>query len=117
MSSSAPVSTDHKHSASYARYVSSIDLATAKATQLNNDSTIVFEYDGVLRPEWIRLVHLLPGDRTDPIICSLSAAPLNGNPEPFKAVSYVWGHETNPHKITCNWRVPAMGENGFFHIY
>ncbi|KAL6705440.1 hypothetical protein ACN47E_006705 [Coniothyrium glycines] len=39
----------------------------------------------------IRLLDVLPGQRSDPIECETRIVDLDGNIEPFEALSYVWG--------------------------
>ena len=83
-------------------------LATiaAECCSLNTISaTGKFQYGDTLRHGWIRLLHLQPGTKSQPLICSLSISPLQSPSEPFEAVSYVWGEPSHPHTITCNWRV------------
>ncbi|KAI0381777.1 heterokaryon incompatibility protein-domain-containing protein [Hypomontagnella monticulosa] len=47
----------------------------------------------------IRVLHLLPGQFSDPISCRLSHDSLEGNPT-YIALSYVWGDGSNPQHIT-----------------
>jgi hypothetical protein len=95
-----------------------IARATAKANELNRQSAEgpepKFCYDRLL-PGWIRVIDLAPGAGDEPIICSLSQQPLRG-PEPYEAVSYVWGDPQRRHSITCNWRVPTVYANDFAYV-
>jgi hypothetical protein len=82
-----------------------IQRAGRKSNELNKRSAAKLQYD-VLQPGWIRVLYLKTGSGTEPVICSLSAEPLE-TPLPFEAVSYAWGDLAATHQITCNWLIPT----------
>lgn len=57
-----------------------------------------------------RLLHLLPGDKTDQIECKLEESSLDHAKE-FEALSYVWGDPTNPLSITLDGQVMDVTRN------
>lgn len=49
-----------------------------------------------------RVLHILPGNKSDPIQCSLSVIDLSGLHCSYVALSYVWGNREPPLEIRCN---------------
>jgi hypothetical protein len=57
-------------------------------------SLLKYEYRPLPLPNSIRLIELLPGRGSDPISCSLCLVNLE-DAQPFEALSYVWGCESD----------------------
>ncbi|KAI1299868.1 heterokaryon incompatibility protein-domain-containing protein [Xylaria venustula] len=60
-----------------------------------------YEYSAIEAPRTIRLMHLHPGQETDPIRLSLVTTSLDPAPE-FEAISYCWGTAQDKRQVTCN---------------
>jgi hypothetical protein len=58
----------------------------------------------------IRLLGLLPGSRSDPIVCSLNHARLSERPK-YEALSYMWGPETHEKTMIINSDNREIREN------
>jgi len=58
----------------------------------------------------IRLLGLLPGSRSDPIVCSLNHARLSERPK-YEALSYMWGPETHEKTMIINGDNREIREN------
>jgi hypothetical protein len=61
--------------------------------------------------QYIRLLHLLPGEHGHPISCKLSLANLDALEEPYIAVSYTWGPADIKHTIWLNGMMFSVREN------
>ncbi|KAM5343258.1 hypothetical protein ACJ41O_014224 [Fusarium nematophilum] len=58
----------------------------------------------------INLLHLLPGDWTDPIVCTIHTVPLNSKPG-YETISYVWGDQSVTRPITCGGSAKQVTES------
>lgn len=72
------------------------------------NSTLHNELD--LRQRQIRILRLLPGNRRDPILCTLEIACLGENPD-YEALSYAWGDPNICLPILVNGRTVNVTTN------
>ncbi|KAF2181322.1 HET-domain-containing protein [Zopfia rhizophila CBS 207.26] len=71
------------------------------------DSTYQYE---PLPDDFIRLLHLIPGENEDPVTVQLVSVPLGEAPS-FEALSYVWGDRLNTTEIECGQRPFSIRTN------
>lgn len=60
-----------------------------------------FPYEPLEGPRDIRLVHILPGQVDEPILCTIQHVSLDLSPE-YNAISYTWGDLSIKHTIICD---------------
>jgi hypothetical protein len=58
----------------------------------------------------IRLLKIIPGQRSETIQCELQVTTLDSAP-PFEALSYVWGNPNPPDEIICNKQRKSVTPN------
>ena len=82
------------------------------AAQRNELPTEEFRYGSALKTEqgMIRLLHLFPGQQTDPVKCELQDAFLKDNP-PYLALSYCWEELPGMETIIVNSCRMEVGAN------
>ncbi|CAH0051115.1 unnamed protein product [Clonostachys solani] len=64
-----------------------------------SDST--YTYTAIAAPRNIRLIHLHPGNESDPVSLSLATVALDSVPD-YEAISYCWGNAADQRQVTCN---------------
>lgn len=68
-------------------------------------------YERLLNPTSCRVLHILPGERDDQLVCSLSGIDLSKDQIKYEALSYVWGSRLSPAEIMCNGRLISVTRN------
>src|ERR1700735_2002759 len=72
------------------------------------------QYRAITREGEIRLLTIDPGQRKDPVTCSLSHTLLDDPKRPrYDALSYTWGSQDNSLLIFCNGQPLKAGVNLF----
>jgi len=64
-------------------------------------------YKQLASPTTIRVLHVHPASKTDPLTCSLEHCDLNNDPE-YEAISYVWGDSDLACSVTCDSMVTPV---------
>ncbi|KAH7176848.1 heterokaryon incompatibility protein-domain-containing protein [Dactylonectria macrodidyma] len=60
-----------------------------------------YEYKAIEGPQTIRLIHVHPGNETDPVQLSLVTTSLDKTPA-FEAISYCWGDVQDLREVICD---------------
>lgn len=82
-----------------------------RAPKLLDDATSPLPYRQLdLKSRQIRILHLLPGNREDPIRCMLDTALLDDSPV-YEALSYAWGDPLDCHFIELDGRRKSVTVN------
>ncbi|KAH8658107.1 heterokaryon incompatibility protein-domain-containing protein [Xylariales sp. PMI_506] len=69
-----------------------------------------FDYDPLLSPRSIRLIHLQPGKDSDPVSCRLVTVDIDAAPT-YEAISYVWGETYSKVDIVLNGATVTVTAN------
>ena len=73
-------------------------------------NTALFSYEELQGPCAFRLLDLLPGQRVDPICCTIKHASVASRPE-FYALSYCWGAASDREHIWIDGKLLAIQRN------
>ena len=76
----------------------------------------LYKYDALPAGSWIRVLHLTPGQKCDPIRCSLRPALLANVAGQYDALSYVWGPGSPQKSIEVDGKDFAIRENLFLFL-
>ncbi|KAF2107901.1 heterokaryon incompatibility protein-domain-containing protein [Lophiotrema nucula] len=68
-------------------------------------------YSPIPGPDYIRIIKLLPGQKTDGIKCKLVIMPVGDDTQPYEAISYVWGDPNDTAPIECNGSIVQVTRN------
>src|ERR1700760_4988968 len=60
----------------------------------------LYNYVSLPGEDYIRIIHLQPGDESDTLACNLLVHSLSDVPE-YEALSYAWGNPHKDHSIIC----------------
>lgn len=63
-------------------------------------ATAIYQYDTLPPDRSFRLLHVCPGQKKDPLQCTLVTTALDRAPA-YTALSYVWGDPSNTSLLTC----------------
>jgi Heterokaryon incompatibility protein (HET) len=74
------------------------------------DSLPEYEYEALPGERYFRLMLLLPGSTSDPVLCLLSILPL-ASVDDYVALSYAWGDTSLRIPMICNGRKLYITEN------
>src|SRR5947207_12537416 len=72
-----------------------------RLTAVSNDyseESRLYQYQPLEHPTHIRILHLKPGDRSEPLRCRIEPVDLTQRPS-YQAISYVWGSSDKPYHI------------------
>jgi hypothetical protein len=75
-------------------------MASAESKTQTTPEMDLYQYTPFKSSEDIRILHIQPGKKEHPIICSLSHVSFASKPT-YKALSYTWGTDSKTHTVYC----------------
>ena len=85
-------------------------MASAESRTQTTLEMDLYQYTPFKSSEDIRILHIQPGKKEDPIICSLSHISF-ASKATYKALSYTWGIDSKTHTVYCAGKVLHITAN------